>query len=689
MPAVRASLSLVPAVIIASGIACRIACGAKQVSPAIEAADLVLMDARVYTVDARHSTVEALAVRDGRVVLVGSNAEARRLVGSRTRVERLAGRLVLPGLVDAHIHALDIADLDVCNLENRPVPLKALAPFVAACVERYQGAPGTWLVVHQWNYAAGNQPDAQYPTLRAALDAASTRRPIQLLGTDGHHSAFNSPALERARDTEGEAVGLSKRTLAGPMAAYRALVGVDESGEPNGTANDDASNAINPGTMHYDDLDAVMKVPERIVERLRSAGITAILDAKASPEGNAVYDQLLARRLLTVHVTLAQFYDPSRTRRPDGEVDYESILSSAIATRAKYAQTPLVRADVIKIFADGGLEGNPLAVPPTLPNSPMLKPYLQPIFAMGAAGRAAVTGYVDTGSALCTDVRAHPEAYASNEQVSAFMSAHGYHPGQCLISSGRLQHDRAILLEYARRMHLAGFSLHIHSIGDRAVRAAIDAIEQARAADGNSSTRDALAHLQIAAPGDVARIGHDRLFVAFTYAWMSTEPEYDLTVIPFIDKVRGNGYRALHHAGNYYEANAYPVRAVRDAGAILVAGSDAPVDTADPRPFVNMSRAVTRRLPGLPALAPEQSIPLRDVIDAYTINGARMLGLEEEAGSLEVGKSADFIVLDRDILALADAGLPDAVANAQVLETWFQGRQVYQRSAHSSGNSRM
>jgi len=128
---------------------------------------------------------------------------------------------------------------------------------------------------------------------------------------------------------------------------------------------------------------------------------------------------------------------------------------------------------------------------------------------------------------------------------------------------------------------------------------------------------------------------------------------------------------------------------VRDAGAILVAGSDAPVDTADPRPFVNMSRAVTRRLPGLPALAPEQSIPLRDVIDAYTINGARMLGLEEEAGSLEVGKSADFIVLDRDILALADAGLPDAVANAQVLETWFQGRQVYQRSAHSSGNSRM
>jgi hypothetical protein len=183
--------------------------------------------------------------------------------------------------------------------------------------------------------------------------------------------------------------------------------------------------------------------------------------------------------------------------------------------------------------------------------------------------------------------------------------------------------------------------------------------------------------VQLADPADVKRIGRDHLYVAFTYAWMYTEPEYDLTVIPFFEKVSGNSYQVLHKPDSYYESNAYPVRGVKDAGGILAAGSDAPVDTRDPRPFINMSIAITRHLGNLPALNPKQSITVRDAIEAYTINGARMLGLEKEAGSLEVGKSADFIVLDRDILALVDAGKPDDILKTQVLETWFQGKKVY------------
>ena len=81
-------------------------------------------------------------------------------------------------------------------------------------------------------------------------------------------------------------------------------------------------------------------------------------------------------------------------------------------------------------------------------------------------------------------MRAHPDDYTSAEQVGAFIKVHGYHPAQCAISDGKLQHERAVILEYARRMHMAGFSLHIHAIGDRAARTAIDAIEAARAADG-------------------------------------------------------------------------------------------------------------------------------------------------------------------------------------------------------------
>jgi len=242
-----------------------------------------------------------------------------------------------------------------------------------------------------------------------------------------------------------------------------------------------------------------------------------------------------------------------------------------------------------------------------------------------------------------------------------------------------LQHKREVILEYVRRMHLAGFNMHIHAISDRAVRTALDAIEAARAADGNSTTRDALAHVQLAAPADVARIGRDHLYVAFTYSWMAASQDYDLTVIPFFEKVHGNSYQALHRSGSYYEANVYPVRAVKAAGGILAAGSDAPVDTRDPRPFVNMAIAITRNIPGQPPLplSPQQSISVREVIEAYTINGARMLGLEQDAGSIEVGKSADFVLVDRDILALAGGGHPEAIADAHALATWFRGTKVY------------
>jgi hypothetical protein len=212
----------------------------------------------------------------------------------------------------------------------------------------------------------------------------------------------------------------------------------------------------------------------------------------------------------------------------------------------------------------------------------------------------------------------------------------------------------------------------------------VDAIEEARAADGVITTRDAIAHLQLGNPDDIARIGRDHIYIAYTYSWADVEPEYDMTVIPFIQPVQGNSYEALHPPGSYYESNVYPFRSSKEAGAILVAGSDAPVDTPDPRPFVNMSRAVTRRLPGGHALNAQQSISIRDVIDAYTISGARFLGRDKEAGSLEVGKSGDFIVLNQDILDLADAGRADDIRNTDVLETWFMGKRIYVSNVRKS-----
>jgi predicted amidohydrolase YtcJ len=636
-------------------------------------ADLVVTNARIYTEAPGEPQAAALAVSGGRLVYVGDAAGAHAFVGPQTKILDLRGRVVLPGLIDSHIHPLDIVDLDVCDLKNEPLTLEQLAAAVRGCIERYQPRPGEWLNVHLWSETGGNQPDAQLPTLRAALDRASDRVPIQLMGEDGHHGAFNSAALALARNAAGERVGFSRATLARDFPDFVRWVGVDAQGEPNGAVNEDARAAMITGTSVYDDLEAVKKVPERIPRRLNSAGITAILDAEVAPEGLPVYDALLARGLLTVRANLALFYDPEAFRRKDGSIDWDTMVARASAQRARYAASPLVAADTVKLFADGGLEGNPFANPPTLPNAASLRPFLQPRFGVDAQQHSTVLGYIDTASALCQAVRAHPEAYPPE----SFQRAHGYHPGQCRIDSGRLQHEPAVIREFVRRFHQAGFNLHVHVISDATTRTVVDALEAARA-DGRP-TRDGIAHLQLADTPDIERLGRDHLYVAFTFAWAIVDRDYDMSVIPFLQRVHGNSYQALHPSGSYYEAHVYPARSVQRAGGILVAGSDAPVETRDPRPFVNIARAMTRRVPGGRSLNAGQGLTLAEALTAYTLSGARFLGREHDIGSLEAGKSADFIVIDRDPFALASQGRADDIADVRVLNTYFMGREVYAR----------
>jgi predicted amidohydrolase YtcJ len=643
-------------------------------------AELVLTNAKIYTADAARSLASAAAVQNGRIVYVGTNAGAQLYIGAGTKVEDLHGRLVLPGLIDSHIHPSGIVDLDTCDLKSAPKSLSEMTDFVKDCIKRYKIADGEWVSVRLWNFSNGNIPDPAHPTLRAALDLATTHHPVQLLGNDGHHGAYNSMALASAKNSAGKTVGYSKATLASDFSAYRKLIGVDAGGEPNGTVNEEARHAMGGPSLITVDLPEVMKAPGRVTARLNSVGITGILDAWVGPDTLPLYDALEKSGELTVRASLAQFFDPDAIRTNAGQPDWDRMLNDAKATRAKYAHDPLIRAEIVKLFADGILEGNPYAVPPTLPEVLSLKPYLQPIFKADASGHMAVAGYVDTASPVCVDARAHPEEFSTNEAIAAFTSKQGFHPNQCQISTGQLQHERGVILEFVKRFHEAGFPVHIHAIGNGAVHTAVDAIEAARAANGVSTQHDALAHIQLADPADVTRIGRDHLYLAYTYSWAITDPEYDLSVVPFIDKVHGAGYAALHPVNGYYEKNSYPVRSTQTAGAVLIAGSDAPVDTRDPRPFVNMAMAVTRRIPGQPALNLAESIPIRDAIEAYTINGAKYLSLDKETGSIEVGKSADLIVIDQDILALADRGKADDIAKTKVLETYFKGKQVYRQA---------
>ncbi len=647
-----------------------------------EPADVVITNARIYTEDSFRQMVEALAVRDGKIIFTGSASEAANFIGPKTKIERLSGKLVLPGLVDAHIHPNGIVDFGGCSLASKARTLAEITDFVRGCIQTAPVPAGHWLEVSDWEYGGGNQADPAHPSLRAALDAASTKIPIVMMGWDGHHAAFNSAALALAKNAKGDVVGYSKQTLANEFAQYKTYVGVDAAGELTGDVADQGWLPIDFSQLSRDEHQKLVNAPQRLAERLNRAGITAVQDADARRDGGyEVYDELIQRGQLTFRLNLDQYFLPESFRGENGKIDYDKLFSQAELIRRKYARNPLVRADAVKVYADGVPEANPNNVPPTLGNSPRPVPYLQPIFGKDAAGLLTVTGYVDVSSPVCVHVRVKPDDYSSPAAIANFMKLYGYHPGQCAISYGIPEHAPEIFNEYIKRAHLAGYTIHIHSISDQAVHMAIDAIEAARAADNNYSRPDTLAHVQFVTPEDVVRMGRDKLYLAFTYSWIYAEPTgYDLSIVPFFDKVLGNTYEAFHQPDSYYEKTTYPTKTAKDAGAILVAGSDAPVLTKDPQPFVNMEFGVTRARHGLRPMSPQQRLDIRDLIDAYTLNGARALSRASEIGSIEPGKSADFIVLDQNIIGLADEGRAEQIGSTKVLETWFMGKRVYSAS---------
>lgn len=256
-----------------------------------------------------------------------------------------------------------------------------------------------------------------------------------------------------------------------------------------------------------------------------------------------------------------------------GKIDVDAMLDELAAIRAAFRDSALIRPQAVKIFADGVLEGNVYAEPPSLPNAAVIEAYRQPRFRHDSvAGSVEVVGYVDTGSPLCVETRTAMARLENRAAREAFRAEHGFHPGQCTISNGVLADPEGFMQTYVRRLDAAGFTIHIHAIGDRAVRVAADALEQVTPRDGSNPLRHGMAHLQLVHPDDQRRIGAMGLYLAWTYAWMLTLPEYDLTVMPFIDDVTGEA--GPYDPEHYSMKNSYPVRSLGRAGAIAVAGSD-------------------------------------------------------------------------------------------------------------------
>ena len=206
----------------------------------------------------------------------------------------------------------------------------------------------------------------------------------------------------------------------------------------------------------------------------------------------------------------------------------------------------------------------------------------------------------------------------------------------------------------------AGFQVHVHAIGDRAVHMALDAIAAAQRANGAHDARDHIAHLEMIDTLDLPRFKALGVFANFQALWAYRDSYISDLTEPVLGAERSS--------------RLYPLGSVAAAGGTIVGGSDWGVTSLNPLEAIEVG--VTRRAPGAPAgepWLPRERVSLVRMIAAYTIEGARLAFDEHTTGSIEVGKAADLIVLDHDLFAIP----PEQISRARVLLTLLDGHEVY------------
>jgi predicted amidohydrolase YtcJ len=221
--------------------------------------------------------------------------------------------------------------------------------------------------------------------------------------------------------------------------------------------------------------------------------------------------------------------------------------------------------------------------------------------------------------------------------------------------------DRDQLIEAVSALDARGFQIHMHAIGDRAVRNALDACEAARTANGPRDSRHHIAHLQVIHPEDVPRFRELGVIANCQPYWAQHDPQMDELTIPFLGPDRA--------------PLQYPFAALHASGATLAFGSDWSVSTANP--LEEMEVAIRRADPSArdaEPFLPDQSLPLHIALAAFT-SGSAHVNRDDEAGSIEAGHRADLVVLDRNLFD-APGG---AVADARIEHTIAAGRVVHSR----------
>ena len=545
-----------------------------------DSADLVFVNGAVYTVDAARRWANAVAVTDGEIVAVGTDAEVRRRAGEDTEIVDLEGRMLLPGFQDAHAHPPSSGlDLLRCNLSEE----YSLAAYERIVAEYAAANPNEeWIAGSGWSMDVfeGGNPSKE------ALDRVVPDRPVRLWSRDGHSAWVNSLALEIA--------GVTSDTPDPPDG----WIVRDERGEPAGALHEGACDLVEKHVPEptAEDWLAGLRTAQTY---LHSLGITAWQDAIVGGHYPTLDPYLSFARSgeLTARVVGALWWNRHR-----GHEQIDDLVAQRERGRAGR-----FRATSVKIMQDGVIENGTAAV---------LDPYLD------ADGRP-------------TENRGR--SFVDPEELKAAVT----------------------------RLDAEGFQVHVHAIGERAVREALDAFQSARETNGANDHRHHIAHIQVIHPEDVPRFRELGVTANAQPLWAVHEGQMDHLTIPFLGPERWTWQ--------------YPFGSLVRSGTRVAMGSDWAVSS--PNPLWEMHVAVNRISPpeyqygegNAEPFLPEERLDLPTAIAGFTINSAFVNHLDDLTGSIEVGKRADLVVLDRNPFEHPE----DRIAEARVVRTLVDGQRVF------------
>lgn len=549
-------------------------------------ADLVFLDGPVFTADPARSWTDAIAVREGKIVATGRSRVAD-VTASSSKVISLQGRMLMPGVIDAHAHpvfgGLEMGECDLAACDTLEDLGQEVRAFAAAHPNDAWITGGGWAMSH----FAGGSPS------RAQLDQLVPDRPAILISRDRHAAWLNSRALEAAgitKDTPEPKDGRIER---------------EPDGTPAGTLHEGAVNLATDRIPQKSD-ETYLQALLQAQSHLHSLGITAWHDALIGSyfSYKDTFDIYLAAQesgALRSRTVLAQWWD-----RDQG---MEQLAK--FSTRRAKAESGRVRAGTVKLLQDG----------------------------------------------ICESFTAHMfEPYHD----------HGVHRD---LGQGNQYFSPETLREIVNSLDHSGFQIHAHTIGDHAISDMLDAFEHAidsRASgliDGHrGDNRHQLTHLQVMRREDISRMRRTQTVANIQPLWACVDPYMSDLTLPFLGEERAE--------------RQYLFGDLIRSGVPIAAGSDWPVSSADPMrgAHVAVNRTVPEASDG-PVFLPEQRIALSDVLAAYTSGSAYANHLEDVVGSIEIGKEADLVVLDRNPF--------DSPANqifeTQIASTYVLGECVYER----------